>query len=191
MRKIKYGCIILLMFITILSMFSVTVYADAMDYISLKTTSPIPDDPNTPFVEQDVHDKLLEIFGDTTDVDVCWNTTYNDFCKYAYGVEMDGEQIVIYMSHRYREIIPPIEDDKLIVDGPCFGFESPWDRFVYEIESIKQFFKANQGAFVMFLILVVCCIVLLIMGIIRLVKHIIKNKKPRLRYCGKDIDHVR
>jgi hypothetical protein len=160
MKKIKYGCIILLMFITILSMFSTTVYANAMDDISLKTTSPIPDDPDTPFIEQYVHNRLQKEYSDLMELDFYWNTISTDVCQYAHfmwvGKVNDGFQITIYISHELPIGALSDEDGELIVDGPCFGFESPWDRFVYEIEPIKQFFKANPGAFVMFLILVVC-----------------------------------
>ena len=73
--------------------------ANAMDNIPLKTTSAIPDDPDTPFIEQDVHDKLWEIFGDANDLDFYWNTMPNNVCKYAYAVEINENQIIVYQLY--------------------------------------------------------------------------------------------
>ena len=178
-KNILYCITVILICISTMCCFPM--HANAMDDISLKTTNPIPDDPDTPFTEQYVHDRLQKKYSDLMELDFYWNTISTDVCKYAHymwvGKVNDGFQITIYISHEVPIGALMDEDDELIVEGPCGGFESPWDRFLYEIAPIKQFFKANQGALIMFLILVVSCVILLTIGIVRLIKYVVPKKQ--------------
>ena len=168
------------MSITILSLFSVIVYANAMDDISLKTTSPIPDDPDTPFVEQYVHNRLQKEYSDLMERDFYWNTISTDVCKYAHcmwvGKVNDGFQITIYLSHEVPIGVLLDEDGKLIMDEPGFvDTRTGWEKFVHGIEQMQNYFDSNPEVVCAVCIIVVGCVILLTLGVIRLIKYMIKK----------------
>jgi hypothetical protein len=159
-------------------------HANAMDNISLKTTSPIPDDPDTPFVEQYIHNRLQKKYSDLMELDFYWNTTSNDVCKYAHcmwvGKVNDGFQITIYISHEVPIGALLDEDGQLIIDGPCFvDTRTGWEKFVYSIEQMQNYFDSNPEVLWAVCVIVVGCIFLLTMGIIRLTKYAIRKSKNK------------
>ena len=154
--------------------------ANAMDNIPLKTTSPIPDDPDTPFAEQYVHNRLQKEYSDLMELDFYWNTTKNDVCKYAHcmwvGKVNDGFQITIYLSHEVPVGVLLDEDGKPIMDGPGFvNTRTGWEKIVHGIEQMQNYFDSNPELLCAVCIIVVGCVILLTLGVIRLIKYRIKK----------------
>ena len=101
---------------------------DGMPTVSLPQTSipsdnslnsnNIVDDPKTAVDEIAIHNKLIEIFGNKTNI--YWNTVSTSRCKYASSVQVNGVQVTVYLSQKPSTGAVSVQmgsDGKLVIDG--------------------------------------------------------------------------
>ena len=85
---------------------------------NLLSSDNIVDNLTTDVDEVAIHNKLVEIYGNKTDV--YWNTVSTSRCKYASSVQVNGVQVTVYLSQKPTTGDVGVqmgEDGKLIIDG--------------------------------------------------------------------------